>query len=128
MGAGMVVALSPPDPEAGWTGVAGALGGGPPAPPQGGAATADPGLAARPPRPPARPGLAPPLGPHRVDDEVDGPQLVGLQRPGVLDGPGGGQVETVDEDEDDVTAQDRGAGGGGHVALQLIGLGLVLAG
>ena len=50
------------------------------------------------------------VGPGHVDGEVDGPQLVGREGAGVLDGPGRGQVELVDEDEHDVAAQDRRGG------------------
>ncbi len=47
-----------------------------------------------------------PVGVLAVDDEVDGPQLVGHEGPGVLDGPGGGHVEVVDQHEHHVAAQD----------------------
>jgi hypothetical protein len=62
-----------------------------------------------------------------VDDEVHGPQLVGGERAGVLDGPGRGQVEAVDEHQDHVAAQDRGGGGRGHVGLEVVRLADVLA-
>ena len=61
-----------------------------------------------------------------VDGEVHGAQLVGRERAGVLDGPGGGHVEPVDEHQHHVAAQDRRGGGGGHVVLELLGLPLVL--
>ena len=41
---------------------------------------------------------------------MDGPQLVGRERAGVLDGAGRGHVELVDEHEHDVAAQDRRLG------------------
>ncbi len=45
-----------------------------------------------------------------VDVEVHRPQVVGRQRPRVLQGAGGGHVEAVDEDDDDVAAQHRRLG------------------
>ena len=51
------------------------------------------------------------LGPLVVDVEVHGPEVVGHQGAGVLDGPGGGQVDAVDEDDHDVAAQDLGLAG-----------------
>ena len=42
-----------------------------------------------------------------VDVEVHGPQVVGRQRPRVLQGPRRGHVQAVDEDHDDVAAQHR---------------------
>ena len=61
-------------------------------------------------RQPGEPDLLPPLDedapPAVVDVEVHGPQVVGHQGAGVLDGPGGGQVDPVDQDDDDVAAKD----------------------
>ena len=74
------------------------------------------------------PGLGQLVGPLVVEGEVHGPQLVGHERAGVLDGPGGGQVEAVDEHEHDVAPEDGRGDGLGHVVLELVGLGLVLAG
>ena len=51
------------------------------------------------------------LGPLVVDVEVHGVQVVGRQRPGVLDGPGGRQVDAVDEHDDDVAAENLGLAG-----------------
>ena len=48
------------------------------------------------------------LGPGGVDGEVHGPDLVDAEGPGVLDGPGGGQVEPVDQDQGDVAGQRLG--------------------
>ena len=53
-----------------------------------------------------------------VDVEVHGPQVVGREGPGVLDRPGRGQVEAVDQDDDDVAAQDRGLGRLGRARLE----------
>ena len=44
------------------------------------------------------------LRPVVVDVEVHGAEIVGRQRAGVLDGPGGGQVDAVDQDHHHVTA------------------------
>ena len=46
------------------------------------------------------------VGPGAVHREVHGPQLVGGQRPGVLDGPGHGQVELAHEHDHHVPAKD----------------------
>ena len=78
----------------------------------------------------ARAGSSPPAsspGHLGVDVEVDGPQVVGGQGPGVLDGPGRGQVEPVDQHDDDVAAQDRGLAGPGRPHLELLCLVDVLA-
>ena len=57
---------------------------------------------------------------------MDGAQLVGRQRAGVLDGARRAHVELVDEHEHDVAAQDRGLRRAPRVLLELVGLGLVL--
>src|SRR4051794_28949103 len=48
------------------------------------------------------------LGADRVEVEVDGAQLVGSERPRVLDRARGGDVEAVEEDEHDVAAKGLG--------------------
>ena len=40
-----------------------------------------------------------------VDVEVHGPEVIGREGAGVLDGPGGGHVEPVHQDDDHVSAQ-----------------------
>ena len=68
------------------------------------------------------PGARPLLGQLRggllVEREVHGPQLVGRERAGVLDRPGRGHVEAVDEHEHDVAPEDRRGGGGRDVVLE----------
>ena len=56
-----------------------------------------------------------------VEHEVHRPELVGVERPRVLERPGRGEVEPVDEHEHDVAAQDRGDGRVGDVLLELAG-------
>ena len=46
-----------------------------------------------------------------VEEEMDGPDFVGVQAAGVLDGAGRRQVEAVHEHHDDVAAQDGRLGG-----------------
>ena len=62
-----------------------------------------------------------------VDVEVHRPQVVGGQRPGVLQGPGGGHVEAVDQHDDHVAPQDRGLGRLDHAGLEHLVLLRVLA-
>ena len=78
-------------------------------------------------RPRRRPGRGEVLGAHRVEIEVDDAQLVGSQRPRVLERSSGGEVDVVDEHEHDVPAQDRRGDCLRRVVLELVGLGLVLA-
>ena len=65
-------------------------------------------LEAHPRQPEPAPLVGQPLAGLVVDHEVHGPQLVGGERAGVLDGPGRGQVEPVDEHH----ARRAGAGSG----------------
>ncbi len=53
-----------------------------------------------------------------VDVEVHGAQVVGGERARVLQGPGGGHVEAVDQHHDDVPAQERRLGRLGHARLE----------
>ena len=53
-------------------------------------------------------------------------ELVRVEHPGVLQGAGIGEVQPVDEHEDDVAAQDRGHDGLVDVLLQLLALLVVL--
>ena len=57
-----------------------------------------------------------------VDVEVHRPQVVRGQGAGVLQCPGGGGVETVHQDHDDMAAQDRGLGDLDHAGLEQLGL------
>ena len=66
------------------------------------------------------------VGGAHVDGGVHGAQLVGHERPRVLDGARGAVVEPVDGDEHDVAAQHRRGGRGAGFVLELGGLGLVL--
>jgi hypothetical protein len=50
---------------------------------------------------------------------VHGPQLVRREGAGVLDGPGGGPVEAVDEHQHDVPPEDGGGGGELGLVLEL---------
>lgn len=58
-------------------------------------------------------------GRARVEVEVHGPELIGGERAGVLDGAGRGHVEAVDEDDHDVAAEDRRLGGEVGIVLEL---------
>jgi len=66
------------------------------------------------------------VGVLQVDGKVHGPQLVGHQGAGVLDGAGCGQVEVANEDEDNMAAEDAGGRGPMGVLLQLGRFGDVL--
>ena len=61
-----------------------------------------------------------------VQGEVDGPQLVGMEGPGVLQGPGRGHVQPVDQHDDRVPVEHRRLGGLGRPHLQLLLLVCVL--
>ena len=65
-------------------------------------------------------------GAGTVENEMDSTKLVGVEHPGVLQGPCVGKVEPVDEDKDDVAAKDRSHDGVADVLLQLFGLLFVL--
>ena len=65
-------------------------------------------------------------GPRTVQHEVDRTQLVRVEHPRVLQRAGVREVQPVDEDEHDVTAEDRGYEGLADVLLQLLALLLVL--
>ena len=68
------------------------------------------------------------VGPLVVDVEVHGVQLVGRERARVLDRPGRGQVDAVDEQDHDVAAQHLGlAGLDGRTLFEDGVLGAVLA-
>ncbi len=62
-----------------------------------------------------------------VDVEVHGPQVVGREGAGVLQGTGGGQVEPVDQDDHDVAAQDGRLGRLDRARLEQDVLQVVLA-
>ena len=68
------------------------------------------------------------LGRHLVvQGEVHGPELVGMQGPGVLEGPGGGHVQPVDQHDHRVAVEHRGLGGLGRPLFELLLLVDVLA-
>ena len=67
------------------------------------------------------------LGGQRVEGEVDGPEHVGVQRAGVLERPGRGHVEAVDEDDDLVAAEHGRLGRLAGALLELLVLHHVLA-
>ena len=62
-----------------------------------------------------------------VQGEVDGPQLVGMEGPGVLEGPGRGHVQPVDQHDHRVAVEHRGLGRLGRALLELLLLVGVLA-
>src|ERR1019366_9471931 len=67
------------------------------------------------------------LGAERaVEHEVHSAELVGIERPRVLQGPGRGEVEPLHENEHDVSAKDRRHSRVHDVFLQLLALLLVL--
>ena len=62
-----------------------------------------------------------------VEQEMYGSDLVRVEAAGVLDGAGGGQVQPVHENQDDVAAQNGQLGGFGRPLFQLLRLQAVLA-
>ena len=58
---------------------------------------------------------------------MDGPELVGVQGPGVLEGPGRGHVQPVDQHDHGVAVEHRGLGRLGRPHLELLLLVDVLA-
>ena len=81
----------------------------------------------KPREPKALPSVDEVRGLDRIEIEVHGAQVVGVQRACVLDGAGGGGVEAVDEHDDRMTPERRRRRGSGRVMLELLGFRFVLA-
>ena len=79
-------------------------------------------------RPCSRHSAASYVGVVRIDDEVDGPQLVGSQRAAELHGAGDREVEAVDEHHDHEPLAHRRRDGLRNVVRERFVLGLVLLG